>query len=167
MTHLELYSESAGQLWRQVNKGEMATRITGQVVDTFTGAEVQRVITLCMSLVRVGTVSEYNMHVDQLGIQVFHNTATKLRVHPLGPFDERYASKLPVPANNLLITSTPPGSEGLFDKYKAYTLDIFKSAEDWLFVGKFPYNEDFQDEKWFVCDGLTGLLSMLREVMGT
>ena len=167
MIHLKSYNESAGQLWRQVTRAEMSTRMGGQVVDTFTEAEVLRITTLCRSLGKVDHVAEHEIPAKVLNYQVFRYIAKELTVHPLGQYDRRSAPEVIVPANNLLISLSDPNIDGLLDHHKAYIFDIFKSAEDWFFVSKTPYLEDFQDQKWYVCDGLSGLLSMLEEVMGT
>ncbi len=138
--------ESAGLLWRQVDKAEMARRIKGQVVDTITKSEVRKIMDLLKESGRNIMFVEYNMnHKKTLDIDLFGLNIEELRCHYL-KLNKKEINRPRMPANNLYIKSF---GESLH-------VDIFKCVDDWFWV-------ESQNDDYFICDGIQGLLSMLAE----
>ena len=146
MIHLKLYNESAGQLWREVSYREMATRITGQQVDTFTTTEVRKIIAIVEAFDGYSRVSEYKTPGKLLDITIFGTYTRDLRHHL---FDEHTRSTLIYPrvvANNVFVEC---GSD--------FYIDIYKSVDDWFYA----YNS--ANDSYYLCDGIQGQLDMLSE----
>jgi len=136
--------ESTGLLWRQVDKAEMARRIRGQVVDTITKTEVQKVIDLLKESGREIDMVEYKMDDNTLDINLFGVEAKELRRH-YPRLNKKEVEHPRMATNNLFIWNS-----GL------PKLEIFKCEDDWFWV-------ESTDDDYFICDGIQGLLSMLAD----
>ncbi len=143
MIHLKSFMESAGSMWRQVDRSEMEKRMRGHVVDTITKAEVQRVIDLLLESGRDMELNEYKMDVETLEISLFGEEAKDLRNH-YPHLNKKNVWHPRTPANNLLIRSYM----GIIAHF-----EVFKCDDDYFWVES--------GDKYFICDGIEGLLSML------
>jgi len=146
MIHLKLYNESAGQLWSQVTVREMATRMKGQQVDTFTTGEVKKILTLVEGLDGYNMVSESEASGKTLNLEMFEAPTRDLRHHFFGQ-DTRTKLIYPlVDANNVFIEH----SDWCY-------IDICKSVDDWFYVyARYDYT-------YYICDGIQGLLNFLSD----
>jgi hypothetical protein len=156
---IKRFLESVGGGWREVGQEEMERVIVWHKVDDITDREIEKVINTLISLDRIsGKLFEYiHNDIGQLTLPCFNSSPSRMVKYSMfgeGAQDS-YNSGPDNRRNNFLVK---------FDKLpggvKKY-MDIFKSEDDMFFV--MLVNED-PTLRFFVCDQLDGLLSLLREV---
>jgi hypothetical protein len=157
MIHLRRYDESSGQPWRQVGRDEMRRLMDGKEADTFTKADVQEVVAFLNSTGRKGMLTEYDtpfktrLRNRKKLIDLFIQPARELRGHSFGLRAEPEVIHPRVPADSVYIN--------FFNEY-INPLHIFKSTDDYYY-GLMENRRLGTD--YFVCDGISGLLSMLDQ----
>jgi len=126
----------------------MTSRIRGQVLDTITKAEVQKVMDLIRKTGKDIDFIEYEMDAKTLDIALFGKNAKKLR-HYYDKLNKKIVKHPRMATNNLFINS-----------FGLPTFDIFKCEDDWFWVRK---SNSIIHREYFICDGIQGLMSMLTD----
>ena len=174
MRHIKEYN-STGQWWQVDNKG-LERAITSHRVDDITDREVDKVINTLCGLGKISGDLHENLYsnLDQMTLSMFDSS--DFRMVAFGRFGGGgHASYKPGRdnrRNNLLVKCGKLRPVGV----KRY-LDIFKSEDDIFFVkiqglnfgspGSDPSWDVYEETpvRFFVCDQLDGLLSLLEDMV--
>jgi len=157
MKHLKPFMESAGLLWRQVDRADMERKMRGKKIDVITSAEIQRVTDILRKSGREIDIIEFKINAKTLEIGLFNEVVAKTLRRRWLQSDTNKDWYPRIATNNLLIKT--------FDN-KHY-FEIFKCDDDYFWVGSSDdgpgpfYTETGPDH--FICDGIQGLLSMLAD----
>jgi hypothetical protein len=167
MKYIKEYN-STGQ-WREVDNKGLSRTLTSHRVDDITDMEVDKVINTLCGLDKISGDLYENLYsnLGQLTLSMFDSSDFRMVAFSRfgGGSHGSYKPGRDNRRNNLLVKCRKLGPSGV----KKY-LDIFKSEDDMFFV-KFV-NEylsvDVLDEfpvRFFVCDQLDGLLSLLKDMV--
>ncbi len=148
--------ESAGSMWRQVDRAEMERKMRGKVIDTITKAEIQKVIDLLKETGRNIDLIEYKMDAKNLDINLFGKPVKTPLVGARFQVLRRHYDKL----NKKLVEHPRMTTNNLYIVDYSIPIEIFKCEDDYFWVSKSSQNTNRQD---FICDGIQGLLSMLAD----
>jgi hypothetical protein len=163
MKHLKPFMESAGSMWRQVDRAEMERKMRGKVIDTITKAEIQKVIDLLKETGRNIDLIEYKMDAKNLDINLFGKPVKTPLVGARFQVLRRHYDKLNKKIGFVvpqLVEHPRMATNNLYIVDYSIPIEIFKCEDDYFWVSKSSQNTNRQD---FICDGIQGLLSMLAD----
>jgi hypothetical protein len=149
MKHIKPFMESVGKPV-SYNYGQIMSIMKKQVIDEITPGEIDKISQAIAELGLEGRLHQYQLD-GNFGLMT-------LKTNPK-PND---------PVNNLYFTAGSRKktlwSKWLKDQKKLYTLNFFKTEDDWWLVAvenndspEFPL-----DDSWYVCDGINQVVDLIR-----
>jgi len=172
MIHIRQFESAAGDGWSEVTETEAVKRMRGETLDTFVAGEIK---SIAKAIVGKGLwiCEQYYNHTDlRMTRDVFYNQRF-LNVRP------EYQPSWNRPwrdfsawfdgineIHRLVITSLDKGSP-YSERY--LVLCVVKSVDDYYFVHRGVYGggsevgQADQDDLYYVCDELHGLMALLSE----